>query len=415
MKRTFAVKAVICSFLVVLPGCPSAGPAMPDGDNGDMQPGGENGTADPGGGDVTQNLGQLAYVVTGGFTGAFGIYVISTETNEIVADIDTGGSLGSDVAITPDGSRAYVVGVRQGGGGIAWAISTATNEVVATIETATRGIDARFVKISPDGAVAYSIHGGSTGAIYVLSTVTNEVIDTIEIGLVAGDPKDVELTPDGAYLYIVDGGIGTGTTTVVSTETGDVDFIDTDTHTRPQLAMTPDGGSVYVPGGIAPEMLSVISVTSSTVVETIDFPPFFDIGSLIVSPDGNAIYVLTADNGLGVVTEVSTASNTITSTTEMETPLNGLADLAFRPDGAFIYAAGPGNVVHTVSTATNTVVDSVSVGISPHSLALTPDGTRLYVTNSLSNSVSVVSTETNTVVDTIMSVGDQPRRLAVMP
>lgn len=57
-----------------------------------------------------------------------------------------------------------------------------------------------------------------------------------------------------------------------------------------------------------------------------------------------------------------------------------------------------GGTVSIIDIATNMELGTIVVGNSPFSIALTPDGTRAYVTNSFSASVSVIDTATNTVV-----------------
>jgi autotransporter-associated beta strand protein/YVTN family beta-propeller protein len=70
---------------------------------------------------------------------------------------------------------------------------------------------------------------------------------------------------------------------------------------------------------------------------------------------------------------------------------------------------GPGTV-SVINTATNTVVSTITVGISPLGISVTPDGKYVYVANSNINNgdngplvgiVSVISTATNTVVGSI--------------
>jgi YVTN family beta-propeller protein len=76
------------------------------------------------------------------------------------------------------------------------------------------------------------------------------------------------------------------------------------------------------------------------------------------------------------------------------------------------------NAVSVIDTATNTVVATIPVGVSPIGVAITPDGTRAYVTNEGSNTVSgtvsVIDTATNTVVATI-PVGPGPFGIAITP
>ena len=94
---------------------------------------------------------------------------------------------------------------------------------------------------------------------------------------------------------------------------------------------------------------------------------------------------------------------------------SGPYDVAVSPDGSRAYASDTiGNSVSVISTATNTVSATVSVGSSPLGVAVTPDGSRVYVTNTSDNSVSVISTATNTVSATV-SVGSSPRYVAVTP
>ena len=67
-----------------------------------------------------------------------------------------------------------------------------------------------------------------------------------------------------------------------------------------------------------------------------------------------------------------------------------------------------------IDTSSNAVVATVGVGDSPVGVAITPDGTRAYVTNSRSSSVSVIDTSSNTVVATV-GVGNSPAGVAITP
>ena len=74
----------------------------------------------------------------------------------------------------------------------------------------------------------------------------------------------------------------------------------------------------------------------------------------------------------------------------------------------------PNNFVSVIDTATNTVVATIPVGVAPNGVAITPDGSRAYVTNDDSDSVSVIDTTTSTVVATI-PVGVGPVAVAITP
>ncbi|WP_406426695.1 YncE family protein [Streptomyces sp. NBC_01589] len=65
-----------------------------------------------------------------------------------------------------------------------------------------------------------------------------------------------------------------------------------------------------------------------------------------------------------------------------------------------------------IATVTNTVTDTIPVGIAPFGVAITPDGTHVYVTNQQPNNVSVIATATNTVTTTV-PVGSIPFGAAI--
>lgn len=71
-----------------------------------------------------------------------------------------------------------------------------------------------------------------------------------------------------------------------------------------------------------------------------------------------------------------------------------------------------GNTVSVIDTATNTVTKSVNVGRKPSGIAVTLDGTRIYVANEESYNVSVIDTATNNVIATV-DVDAPPLGIAV--
>jgi YVTN family beta-propeller protein len=70
--------------------------------------------------------------------------------------------------------------------------------------------------------------------------------------------------------------------------------------------------------------------------------------------------------------------------------------------------------VSVISVATGTVLGSITVGSNPYGVAVTPDGTKAYVTNYGSDTVSVIDVATGTVLGSI-TVGIAPAEVAVTP
>src|SRR5688572_6738985 len=65
------------------------------------------------------------------------------------------------------------------------------------------------------------------------------------------------------------------------------------------------------------------------------------------------------------------------------------------------------NQVSVIDTAVNTVAATIPVAGGPYGVALTPDGSRAYVSSFFGHTVTVIDTATNTVIATI-PVGSNP-------
>ena len=117
--------------------------------------------------------------------------------------------------------------------------------------------------------------------------------------------------------------------------------------------------------------------------------------------------VYITNDGSGNVSVIDTATNTVTATIAVGVNPFGLA---VTPDGSTVYVANAGfgaNTVSAIATATNRVTTAIPVGSEPGGVAVTPDGSKVYVANFLSNNVSVIATATNTVTAAI-TVGSGP-------
>ena len=89
--------------------------------------------------------------------------------------------------------------------------------------------------------------------------------------------------------------------------------------------------------------------------------------------------------------------------------------MALTPDGSYVYVANIlSNNVSVIRTADNTVTATVAVGGGPHGVAVRPGGAFAYVANHNATTVSVIRTSDNTVTATV-PVGDNPYGLAFTP
>jgi YVTN family beta-propeller protein len=114
----------------------------------------------------------------------------------VIATIPGGGSP-AGIAVTPDGTRAYVTNFVSNSVSV---IETATNAVTATIRV---GVEPYYgVAITPDGTRAYVTNEGSN-SVSVIKTATNKVVKTIPVGIV---PAGIAITSDGSRAYVANEG-----------------------------------------------------------------------------------------------------------------------------------------------------------------------------------------------------------------
>src|ERR1051325_1839014 len=95
-------------------------------------------------------------------------------------------------------------------------------------------------------------------------------------------------------------------------------------------------------------------------------------------------------------------------------------EVAFTPDGQTVVIANQGTGV-TPGTLTffnmntRTITNTVTVGLLPNFVAVTPNGHLPVCTNVFSNSVSVVDIATHTLLANVPVTGTQPFRVAITP
>jgi len=129
-----------------------------------------------------------------------------------------------------------------------------------------------------------------------------------------------------------------------------------------------------------------------------------------------------SNNGIGgtgtTVTPIAVATNTpLSPITVGNTP----DTIAITPNGLYAYVVNQGDgTISVINTITNALASGftnpIPVGSNPHGIAITPDGTQAYVTNTNDNTVSVIGLASNTVTDLITDPSfDIPIGIAITP
>ncbi len=135
-------------------------------------------------------------------------------------------------------------------------------------------------------------------------------------------------------------------------------------------------------------------------------------GFVAVSPNGRLAYV--ANRGAGVVTVIDTSVNRVTKTIPISA--GPPQYLAFSPDGGRVYVSVFNDqrtiaAVAVLDTASNSEIATVPVRTRPYALAVTADGSRIYVPNHDSGTISVIDAKKNEVVSEI-EVAPNPHWIA---
>jgi YVTN family beta-propeller protein len=300
------------------------------------------------------------------------IYVVNRNDNTVsVFDSVTYAPLGTiPVSVSPQGLAMSPDGRFVAVAGTSYAISlinTNTNSVVWS-----GGYGAWNVIFSPDGK---SIYAGQSGYVYKLDVTTG---NQGWYNQVAGNETGIAISPDGKSLYML-------------TE-----------KSKP------------LPDGTSAQVAVLLSLDSSTgnVVSTLELGNNTYANAVVVSPDGKTVYVVGGNVSGGIVWEVDPTTNTITNT---DSGIPGeTVNVSLSTDGSELYGTNGENVFvfNTITKLVATIADTVKSDYQ--GIAVSPDGSRIYVTKYSDNVLQIFDTSTLKLLETI-NTGNNPHGVAVQP
>jgi serine/threonine-protein kinase len=186
-----------------------------------------------------------------------------------------------------------------------------------------------------------------------------------------------------------------------------------DNFTPGPSTTSPDGKFLYVPNhntamsGANENVVDVIDTTSKKMITNIAVPanPHW------VAFDKNGRFY-TTDHMSAKVTVVNAKTNGVVGEIQVgETPHSE----AISPDGSRLAVTSfDGNQVFIINTATAKMIAQIPVGRNPLDVAYSQDGSSLFTTNNEDNTITVIDTADNRVIATVRT-GKAPTSISVLP
>jgi len=299
-------------------------------------------------------------------------------------------------------------------------IDVASNNVIDTILLTTSPQDG--IAISPDGTTAYvpCIDGSKIATIQRIDTKNNTLLSPIELGSSIG-VNYIAITPNGQFAYVTVSSpaevlqINLTSNTVVGTVTG--------FSSPSQIVITANGLTAYVLDSPNVIPIDLATNTAQTAVTNL-----MDAQGLAVSPDSAFLYV--SDTGTDSIQQYNiTGSNRLTPV--FERPIDYFFISSFTP--TFLVISPNGNTLYVSSTGGAKAIGAIKIsnpgvpspsptylsliGGAPFAMAITPDNNTLYATLQSANNtiaVNIMSPLAPTLTQTI-AVGTTPAGLAITP
>jgi len=233
--------------------------------------------------------------------------------------------------------------------------------------------------LSPDRRTIAVVTGSNFGqrALHLIDAASQTLTQTIAL---SNSFVGVGFTPSGKRIYV---GGGASNDVKIFDAAADGTFAAAGTipiaRAEPSgLSISPDGSRVYVALNMTNEV-AVIDTATNTIVTRVGVGTY--PYTTVVSADGSKVYVTNWGGRIPGPTDFTDGMFPVVVDPRTGIPVSG--------------------TVSVISTATNTLVKTIEVGLHPTGMALSPRGDRVYVTNANSDTISAISTASDNVVATL--------------
>lgn len=285
-------------------------------------------------------------------------------------------------------------------------VDPTTYRVVAALPT---GAAPHEVAVSPDGGRAYVTDYGTAdepgNTVTVLDLVDRAVVGTWDLGTYTR-PHGVAVSRDGNVVWVT--AEGARAVLELDAGTGEIRRVwRTDESVSHMVAPTPDERKLYV-ANIGSGTVSVVDRAAGTVT-TVETGAGAE--GIAVSPDGGEAWVTNREANTVSILDVATDEVVAEIESGGEMPIR----VKFTPDGREAWVSNArSDAVAVFRVADRALVDVLEVGAVPVGILVSPDGRRAFVANTRDDRVTVFDVPNRSRL-TAFAPGDEPDGMAWSP
>jgi YVTN family beta-propeller protein len=269
------------------------------------------------------------------------------------------------------------------------------------------------VAVQPDGKRLF-VTVESDHTLRIIDTTTRQTVGTVKV---SGRPNQVAVTPDGKYVAVP---IRDGNA---------VDIVDVAKQKvikslpikEPHNAVSTGSNRYIFVSSMESHDIDIIDL------DKMDYSAVIPVGGrprpYVVSSDGKTMFVAVADLHGFVIVDVPSkkvlekvempAEHPVPHALQYETPDTRTHGLALTPDGSELWVSSLlDDCVYIYDVKDRKIIGKVPTGAGPNWLAFSPDGKYLSVSNADSDDVSIIDFKNRREI-TRLKVGRVPKRLAV--
>lgn len=339
--------------------------------------------------------------------------LLDSSTTKMTTTVPGAAATGALTVMTPLGKASSPLDFNRN---VRFPLATVTSSLPLTGS-------AESIAFSPDGRKAY-VASRTAGAVSLVNTANNVQLAFPSMG--GSLVEAIAAHPDGRWVYatggisglfVLDAGTASRVNTIPLAVSGVPVSVGAGSNLIPNgLAISPDGRYLYAVDNQSGGSVIVVDVAKQNVVASASLGAGMMPLAVAIHPRGQLAYFAYADTTLAGrdavgVFDVATLNLNPVGIAVGKRP----EGMAVTPDGTKLYVANNlDNTVSVIDTASNTVLSTTTVGLAPMGLAVSPDGSRVYVANSGGNSASVINVSSD-VVESTVTVGTSPSGIAISP